>query len=119
MNNIELSKKFNLSVSYFYVMKKLNAEKYEFVFGFDNNRLQSINKYIQYVETIKQQVNNIISKFDTNELNKWLVSNGIYNYGYSADSLFMMLYSERKTLLNHQLSDIRKFEKIVRINNGS
>jgi len=52
MSNSELAEHFGLSQSFFYALRRTNKEKFNFMFSFDTNRVNSCNKYLTYVENL-------------------------------------------------------------------
>ena len=52
MSNSELAEHFGLSQSFFYALRRTNKEKFNFMFSFDTNRVNSCNKYLTYIENL-------------------------------------------------------------------
>ena len=64
VSDSQLARDFDLSYSYFPVMRNVNKEKYEMIFSFDKNRRYSIKKYIEYVSNKIIMMEQVLYSFE-------------------------------------------------------
>lgn len=50
MSLVDFSNEIGISKNYFYQIKRQSPDKYQYIFSFDSDRINSIKKYVKYVE---------------------------------------------------------------------
>ena len=119
MTLVNLSKKYGKSSAYFSVLKRVSREKFDFIFSFDKDREKSVEKYIQYVESLRNKIGDFfINDLETIKDKKdFLMGNGLYhctNEHLSVRSFELILFGFNDPL-STQLKIIRKLQKVERI----
>lgn len=79
-NLVETSLYFNLSYSYFAQMRLNNIEKFNDIFGNDENQIKSAIMYAERIEKLIKKVEVILNKLNPHELMDFMFDNKILNY---------------------------------------
>lgn len=108
-----LGRYWNKSPHYFSVMKKNTPEKYNFIMGFDEDRLEATKKYNLYVRGLLDDMEALIAKFEVQaHFIKWVNSLFVYN-GNSINNFEAIIYGIRPDYFNVQFTSVQRFAKIL------
>lgn len=121
MNKSNLAIMCELDKSYFYVLRKRNKEKYDFIFSFDSDYKKSLDKYLEYVETLIFNMQDVLEMYDgkRKEYANLLHRLGLSkmknsSMGYSVDvNIAYRVRMSKKDFLSIYYGIIKKFEAIL------
>ena len=121
MTDTQLSLHFGFSESYFKAMSKSNPEKYERFFSFHENRLKSLELYIDYVKKLVDSMCEVMYTFEKKRhFGLLLVKLGITKMQKKMTSYYdmeeLMLYRLRddKDYFAIHFKVMNKWEKILK-----
>ncbi|MEA2017801.1 MAG: hypothetical protein U9N59_05075 [Campylobacterota bacterium] len=119
MKQLHLARKYDLSDSYFGVLKKNHPEKHKFIFGFDLNKEKSVESFLNFVQNLIIDIQNIQMQFkNAHEFGKWLCKYNLYsasNFTENSRVIDKVVYSSRRTFLSIQYPLLQKLIKIREI----
>lgn len=121
MNKSNLAIMYELDKSYFYTLRKRNKEKYDFIFSFDSDYKKSLDKHLEYVETLIFNMQDVLEMYDGKRKE---YANLLYRLGLSKMKNSSMVYSvdvniayrvrmSKKDFLIIHYGIIKKFEAIL------
>jgi hypothetical protein len=123
MTNYRLSLHFKLNPNYFGSMDCISNDKYTFIMSFHADKKKSVLKYIDYVKTLIQKMENILEFYSNKEwlYGKKLFEAKISNYGarkqvYLEDC--KAIYTPRESMIDYfsiNFSTIQKWESIIKL----
>lgn len=121
MNKTNLATTYELGRTYFFMLRKSNKKKYDLIFSFDNDYKKSINKYLEYVESLIFNMQDVLEDYDGKRKEYAVL---LYKLGLSKTRNYSMVYSNdisivyrvrmnKKDFLTISYGVIKKFEAIL------
>jgi len=124
-----LAKEFNLSASYFSVMKKVQPDKFKYIFGLDSNRIKAYRIYLdQHSHTRERLIDAYYILLDKREFQKFcrFANEGLhYTSGAMlAHTLVKALFNTRETFYEHKtlltfMLVLKKYEEYKKLEKAS
>ena len=110
----ELAETYNTKKDYFSVMKCTAKSKYDYIFGFDKDLLESTIKFNKYIDNLFYEVEEITRSFKTPyKLSQWLFEKKIYGYSYmGSQCLDTIMYARPNTNFSLRMTVINKLLRI-------
>lgn len=118
MNDYNLSILYNRCPSYFSQLKLNNPEKYDFIFSFDKNRVNSLKKYFLFVEKIVNKISYILNFYDNSDYGKFLKEIGLINHlnfknVFEKECFFIFRIRNDEDYFDFSVYQIQKYSKTI------
>lgn len=121
MNRTDLAITYELDRSYFHMLRKSNKKKYDLIFSFDNDYRKSLDKYLEYIETLIFNMQDVLENYDGKRKEYATL---LYKLGLSKTKNYSEVYNNdmriayrvrmnKKDFLNISCGIIKKFEAII------
>lgn len=115
-----------LSHAYFYVVKKNQRDRFDFMFGFDDNRIKSIHMYLDYVKELRSKTEKILYRWDSNPTEfSTLLFNAGYETKINPSHIWQLYYGIEKAVHRVRIDNadwmkidypvIKRWEKIIEV----
>lgn len=114
MNLSQLSIRFTNDRNTFFVMRKQNPEKFNYIMSFDDNNVYSVQKYIKHIEDMLKKVTDFYYTFeDDKDFGSWLVEKGIIKKRHQRQWFVEALFAYRDNFFRMRFRFVKTLEKVA------